>query len=493
MEGSNAEASSPAELLSDSILRLVESIESVDPGELSQQLLGDDESLRTVVEALPRFINAAVRVCNGLAEGLERLGEDSTAELMAGSISQVDGAAIGEAINSLSRVIIRSYESDPELFNKVKMEITTDTVNAIDFGKLRKYLTYQARRRSEYSREALALMGEEPVALINLVSLLPEYVNNTLVVLNQLLDILTFPSEAMTYAVFKILEEIHWEELSEALNGTFKFIDALQRGNLLIGDGSSEFEGVITSVSEDLVRNLDFKWASRAFSALSDNLEPVVTSLATAALQTEDGALAVGGALLSLSNLSIRSTAVILDRASALPPEVTRKMAGGLRQSFSARELGAAINSALVLFNRFTEEDPEMLGAILDGVLSGVDPAQAGLAGKTLVTGFSQTLLAGPAAGEPLLPGVLATVMNNALASFNQLSGEDPQLISRRLDRFLTDLDEEQLGQAARNATSQVTDAALRNPGVARVVVKAIASATYNFIKGYMKNLWSKR
>ena len=494
MGDGNSGDSSAAKLLTGNILRLIESVESADPAELSRELFGDgQESLQAMVEALPRIINTAVQVCRGLAEALESLPADGGAEMLADSLSEVNGTEIGKAVNSLSQVIIRFYESDPGLFNKIKMTVASDTVGAIDFGKLRKRLTYQARMRTEYNREALAMMGKEPVALINLVSLLPEYVNNTLALLNQLLDILTFPPEAMTYAVFKILEEIDWEEMSGAVNGVSAFINTLRRGDLLLGDGSSDFTGVISSASENFMKNVDFIEVARAVSALSEYVEAAVTSLAGEALGKEGGALAISGALLSISNSAIRSTSAILERAVALGPEAFGAMARGMKDGLDARELGTAINSALVLFNRFAAGDPELAGTIIENALSGVDSEQAVLAGKTLITGFGGALLAGPTAGEPLCPGVVATTVNNALASFNQLSAEDPQLVARRLDRFLADLDEEQLGEAARRASSQITDAALRNPGIARALVKALMSATYKFMKGYVKSFWTKR
>ncbi|MBU4193430.1 MAG: hypothetical protein KKF66_00340 [Actinobacteria bacterium] len=493
MEGGKAAASSAAKLLGGNIMRLVESIESADPAELSRELFGDDqESLQKVTRAFPSIVNTAVQVCKGFAEALERLPADAGARMMAGSLSEISGAGIGDAVNSLSRVLIQFYERDPDLFNRSKLETTSDAIKAIDYGKLRKSLTYKARVQMEYRREAVVLIGEEPIALINLISLIPEYVNDTLKLLNQVLDSIGFPPEAMTYAVFKILEEIDWEELSGAVNGVSRFINTLQKGDLLLGDGSSEFTGVISSVSEDFTQNVDFIEVSRAVSALSEYMEAAATSLATGALEKEGGALAISGALLSISNSAIRSMSAILERATALHPETLGAMAGGLKDNFSARELGAAFNSALVLFNRFTAGDPELAGTIIGNALSGVDSEQAGLAASTLTAEFVRAVLGGTAAGKPEL-GVLGIVVNNTLASYNQLSAEDPQVIARSLDVFLASLDEDQVNKAAKSAASQVADAALRNPGVTRAVVRALLSATFKFVKGYIGNLVGKR
>ena len=494
MGDSNTGDSSAAKLLTGNIMRLIESIESADPAELSRELFGNgQESLQAMVEALPRIINTAVQVCKGLAEALESLPADGGAKMLADSLSEINGTEIGEAVNSLSQVIIRFYESDPEIVNKIKMPIASDAVGAIDFGKLRKRLTYQARIRTEYNREALAMMEKEPVALINLLSLLPEYVNNTLALLNRLLDILTFPPEAMTYAVFKILEEINWGEMSGAVNGVCAFINTLRRGDLLLGDGSSDFTGVISSASENLMENVDFIEVARAVSALSEYVEAAATSLAGEALGKESSALAISGALLSISNSTIRSTSAILERAAALGPEAFGAMARGMKDGLDARELGTAINSSLVLFNRFAAGDPELAGTIMGNALLGIDSEQAGLAASTLVVAFGKAALDGTAAASKPEPGVLSIVANNTLASYNRLSDEDSRVIARGLDVFLASLDENQVRKAARSIASQVADAALGNPGVTRAVAGAFLSAIFKVVKGYIGNLVGKR
>jgi len=493
MENSNAGDSSAAKLLTGNIMRLIESIEGADPAELSYELFSDDqESLQAIIEAFPRIVNTAVQVYKGFAEALESLPADEGARMLTDSLSRINGAEIGEAVNSLSRVLIQFYESDPDLFNRSKMETTSGAIKAIDYGKLRKSLTYKARTRMEYRREAVAFIGEQPIALINLVSLIPEHINDTLKLLNQVLDSIGFPPEAMTYAVFKILEEIDWDELSGAVNGVSRFINTLRRGDLLMGDGSSEFTGVISSVSEDFIENVDFIEVSRAVSALSEYMEAAATSLATGALEKKGGALAVSGALLSVSNSAIRSIAAILEGAAALPPEAFEAMAGGLKDGLDTRELGGALNSALVLFNRLAAGDPALAGIIMGNTLSGVDSEQAGQAASTLLAALARAALDGAAAGKPG-PGVLSVVANNTLASYNQLSEEDPQVIARNLDSFLAGLDQEQVSMAVRSAASQVADAALGNPGVTRAVAGALLSALFKFVRGYVKNLVGRR
>ncbi len=493
MEDSTAGDSSAAKLLSDNIMRLLESIESADPAELSRELFSDDrESLQAIIEAFPRIINTAVQVYKSFAEALESLPADEGARMLADSLSRINGVSLGEMVNSLSQVLIQFYERDPGLFNRSKLETTFDAIKTIDFGKLRKSLTYKARARMEYRREAVALMGEQPVALINLVSLVPEYVNHTLKLLNQVLDSIGFPPEAMTYAVFKILEEVDWEEMSGAVNNVSAFINTLQRGDLLLGDGSSDFTGVISSISEDFTRNVNFVEVARAVSALSEYVEAVATSLACEALGKEGGALAISGALLSISNSAIRSTSAILEEATALPPNAFEAMAGGLKDGLDVRELNTALNSTLVLFNRFAAGDPELAGAIIGNVLSSIDSEQAGQAASTLVAAFGKAALDGTTAGKPE-PGVMSIVANNTLASYNKLSDEDSRVIARGLDVFLASLDEDQVRKATRSVATQVADAALGNPGVTRAVAGALLSAVFKFVKGYIVNLVGKR
>lgn len=492
MDGGNLRTSAPAALFGESVTRFVESVESASRGEPTGQIPGDEESLRELIDSLPRLANAVALAFDNLAETVERLEPEEAANLISTFISRLDGDRLGKAVNSVSRAVIHLYESDPELFAESGAELTADVIEAIDFGKLRKQLTSRAKARADYRRRLIAMMGKEPVALINLVGLLPEYANNALALLHQLLDIITFPPEAVAFAMLQVVQEIHWEELSGALNSAFRLADSIQRGNLILGDGSSRIADVMEGVGEDIVRNLDFRGASRAVSAVCENLGPAAVSLATAAIQAEDGAPAVGGALLSLTNLLLNSASAVLDQVVALPPEVIARMSGGLREGLATRELGAAVNSALALFNRLAAEDPGLVGAILGGAFSKIDPAEAGAAGKALAAGIGGALRARDE-GEGGLPEEMAAAANNALASFNRLSAEDRGLFARNLDRFLAGLDERQLEEAAMRASSQLAEAALRKPGVAAALARALLSAAFRFAKGYAKSLWTGR
>lgn len=450
MDGGNVGTSAPATLLGEKLTRLVEAIESADPGR-RPGLPDDGESLRTLVEALPRLVNAAALAFVGLADIIEALEPAETTELVTTAFSRLDGARVAEAVNAFSRVNKRLYESDPELLAESGMKATADIIEALDFGALRKCLTYRTRARTDYRRRLIAAMGEQPVGLINLVGLLPEYANSAIGLAHQLLDLISFPPEMTTYAALQVVEEVDWAELSETLNSAFKLVNNLERGDLILGDGSSTIADSFGRLSEDFVRGLDLEAASSAVSGLSENLEAVITSLLTAALETEEGALAAGGALLAVSNLFIRGVAAALDALAALPPEALARLRGEVREGLATRELGAALNSSLALFNR----------------------AAGG--------------------GERALPETMAAVANDALASFNRLSEDDLSAASRGIDSFLAALDSRRVEEAARTVSAHLADAALRRPEIFTALARALLSGALRFSKGYLKNIWTGR
>jgi hypothetical protein len=449
--------------------RFLLNVESSDPQELANELFKEDgEFSELLVKTIPSVISAATEIIKNFVESLESMPAEKSTELLASSISQVDGKELGETLNAMTSLVIRLHEQNPEFYPEKRLNIAYDVVEAVDFGKLRKALIYRSQERMSLLRNELEMIGDEPMAVINLFSVIAPMINDTTDVLKAALEALALPSEATAYAVFKILQDINWQELTSVINSLAGFIVTLHRGNLILGDGSLESRTVFSRISEDIIANLEPQAVAEAIQAMGEEGEALVTSFSNAIMDNEELTLWMTGAMTTLANSYFTAVANILEKANTIPPEMVGKLAGGIGEDFEAKELGRALNNMVVLMGRISTENPEFFGTILKNTM-----AAAGLE-------------------EMFSLKAVGAGANQALLAYNRLSRENPRLVSESLDEFLAGIDARQLGEATQSAADQVVGAASRHPEVMRAVIKALLSMAYKTTKEYIKSLWSR-
>lgn len=471
---------------------MLRGIDEVDPGELADRLFqGDGEFLAEALDAFPATVNSLVRLFRAFVEGMEGLPPERSAEMMAGSVSGIDGAGIGEALNSLSRLMIKVYENDPTPLSAEKMGVASEAVEAVDFGKLRKALTYKARADFDYRFRQVDLLGDQPVAIINLFNVVPEYINGFLELLTRVFTILVLPSEAMTFALFKILEEIDWQELSRTVNAGSKFVNLLHKGDLILGDGGTRIPSVASQIAGDLALEIDWEEVLGAYVALREYKDAV---FAVAAVELMgDGVrlerLTDAAAAVTVSKL--RGYSLIAEEVESMPEESIRVVTRGIAESLDARELGSTINSSLAAFNRISGSDPDYLESILSEALSQIDTEQASKACRTLISSVGRAVRANPGLAQKLGPAAFGAAVNESIASFNRYAREDPESIALGAGDFLAQLDAEQMGEAAEAIASAMAEAAFKNPSLTVAVLKGALSGIVRFLIDYLKSFWS--
>jgi len=469
MEGSEVAVSLTPEQVRESITRFLHILESNDPKELADELFREDgEFSELLLKTIPGAVRAAADIIKNFAESLEGMPAEKSAGLLAESLSRVDGREIGEAVNAVSRLYIRLHEQDPEVYPEKGLGIASGVVKEVDFGKLRKALIYRSQERMELLRSEVELMGDEPMAIINLFSVITPMVNDFIEVLNTALESLSLPSEATAYATLKILQDINWQKFTGVVNGIAGFIVNLHRGNLILGDGSLESRKVFARISEDIISNLEPQALAEAIQAVGEEGEALATSLINAALENEEFTLWMAGALTMAANSFFTASANLLERISALPPQTLQRASEEIAEDFEAKELGRALKNLVALGGRLRSENPELLRTIMKNTL-----AAANL-------------------DEALSPEAFGAGVNQALVSYNKLSRENPRLIEENLDGFLAGIDAHHLSEAARSTASQFSQAASRHPEVVRALLKALLSMAYQTARGYVGNLWSR-
>ncbi len=461
-----------AEQMRETVSRLLQGVNSSDPKDLARELFRyDGDFTAAVIDAVPRLVSAAAEAVKAFAESLEGMPTDESVELVSRSYARVDGREIGEALNALSRLVIKLHEQNPELFPANRAGVVADFMQATDFGKLRKALTYRAGEQLELLRREVEIMGGNPLALINLFSVVAPVINDSIVVMTTLLDILALPPEAMAYALCKILEDIDWEAFTSVINGTAALVVSLHRGNLVLGDGSLFTRGPLTRIGSDFVRGLDGQAIAEAIAAVGEEGEALITSFAGQVLDDQDLVVSLAEAAIALANSSFKAAAAVMEKASSLPPETMARVAGVLEQGLETAELGRALDSFVSLGRTLRAEDPGVFSRLAKDAFSALPSEVTAL----------------------MSPRGLGSAANQAVAAYNEWSGRNPGQVAARLDEFLGAMDTRELERAARTTGAQLIEALTRHPEVLKMLAKTALSTIYSGARGYVAGLRGRR
>ncbi len=457
-----------AEQLRDTVSRLVQGINASDPADLAKVLFEDNGGIAAdLIASVPRLVSAAAQVTKAFAEALEGMPAEKSAELLASSHARISGAEIAEAVNAVSRLNIRIHEENPELMPDTRIETMSDFMLATDFGKLRKAATYRACERLDLLRREVEVMGENPMALINIFSVVAPVVNDVLPVLKALFDILAMPAEAVTYALFKIMQDIEWRDAAAVINGAAAFVVNVHRGSLILGDGSLYTRAPFQRISSELVAGLDGQVLAEAIAGAGQEVEALLTAFSERVLDDESLALPLLEAEVSLANSLFRAAVSMLDKANSLPRETLGKMAANVAADLEVGEMGRALASLAAFNRRVVTENPE------------------------LISGLSRQALA--SLELDLSPGASAGGFNRALASYNGWVSRNPGRVAENIGGFLAEVDARELERAARATGDQLADALSRNPAVVKPLFKAAVSVLGKSIKGYAKGMRARR
>jgi hypothetical protein len=456
------------EQMGDMVSRLVQGVNASDPTELVRGLFGEDgEFTADLIASVPRLVSAAAQAIKAFAESMEGMPAEKGAELMAASHAQVSGAEIAEAVNALSRLVIRIHEQSPDLLPETRVETMSDFMLATDFGKLRKAVTYRAGERLDLLRREIEILGDNPMALINIFSVVAPVVNDALPALKAVFDILALPAEAVTYALFKIVQDLEWQDVAAVINGAAAFIVNVHRGSLILGDGSLYTRAPFQRVSAELVAGLDGQVLAEAMVAVGEEGEAFSTALANKILEDESLALPLLEATVSLANSFFRAAASIAEKANSLPQETLGKMVASAAGDLEVGELGRALVSLAAFNRRIIAENPELIAELSRRTLTALE--------------------------LDLRPEAAAAGLNQALASYNGWIGRNPDLLAEKASALFAEIDTRELERAARATGGQLADALSRNPAVLKPLLKAAISVLGGSVKGYLKGMRARR
>ncbi len=461
------------------LVNILETIRERDPRELARELLdGDGRLSKALLESLPVLSQALLEAARAVLERMESLPPERAAGILARALPGADGSLLGELINSFSRLLIRLHEERPELLVEEQVDFFSRATQAVDFGKLRKVLSYRAEDRLEGLRREIEVLGDNPVALVNLFSVAAPAANQALQVLKTLFKVLDLPAEAMTYALFNILEEVDWKEAAEVINGAAAFLVNLHRGSYILGDGSLYSTAPFSRIASDLAEGIDGPLLAEALAALGEEGEALLTSLVEQALRDADLASSLLEAAASLATSSLRALAGLVESYSAIPMEVRSRMREAFARNLDVEELTRLSRSLASLLR----------GARLAGE-SGRPPAaeeRPAIAWREVVEPLRAETLG------RLGPREVAKRVNDLLRAVNRRLREVPAGEGYAA-ALLDSLDRSELESLLRQSGTRLRETLAARPETARLMAKGLITIIYQGFRGYLSSLRAGR
>ncbi|WP_287152593.1 hypothetical protein [Candidatus Solincola tengchongensis] len=467
------------EALRSGLVNILETIRKRDPRELARELLdGDGRLSEALLESLPVLSQALLEAARAVLERMESLPPERAAGILARALPGADGSLLGELINSFSRLLIRLHEERPELLVEEQVDFFSRATQAVDFGKLRKVLSYRAEDRLEGLRREIEVLGDNPVALVNLFSVAAPAANQALQVLKTLFKVLDLPAEAMTYALFNILEEVDWKEAAEVINGAAAFLVNLHRGSYILGDGSLYSTAPFSRIASDLAEGIDGPLLAEALAALGEEGEALLTSLVEQALRDADLASSLLEAAASLATSSLRALAGLVESYSATPMEVRSRMREAFARNLDVEELTRLSRS---------------LASLLRGArLAGESGRPAAAEGHPT---FPWREVVEPLRAETLGrfgPREVAKRVNDLLRAVNRRLREVPAGEGYAA-ALLDSLDRSELESLLRQSGTRLRETLAARPETARLMAKGLITIIYQGFRGYLSSLRAGR
>ncbi len=390
---------------------------------------------------------------------------------------------LGEAVNAYFRLSRKLWEDDAEALAAAELQLATDTLSKIDFGKVRKAMEVKLEGRYPVYEAILVKIFGDPIIIANLLTTAPAYANTLIRLLSKALASLDLPPEILASAVFNLLEALDIEEAGRLVSVISATLNSLHEGNLVLGLNEPRFREVAGRLAERFLSSTDWHANHEALVSLSEDLEVLIGVMTDAAVSRPemmaDGVSCVARILGSL----IRGLSYSARRLESMPDSFYAEWGRIIEEQAELREAGNLINSLLVVHNRLVDANPGLLEDILDRVWSGINPDELGKAARDgMRQVFGWVIKQNPA--ELFEPGEAGRLLNDLIAAYNRSPASAPGTVRDYLGGVLGQLDPAELGRAMDSTASQVVEAVTANPALVRVMAKSSLSMVWKILKG---------
>jgi hypothetical protein len=344
--------------------------------------------------------------------------------------------------------------------------------NTADFGKVRVGISEHLETR----RAELEGVPEifNPIAISNLLGVIPSLANLILRSLTRTLQALDLPGEILANGLFQLLEDIEMQELGGLVNALTGFANNLHRGNLLLGRDEPRLKAVFERVSGNLIDNVDGERFKEMLVAIKEDGAVIGEVISGYLFATPESTVQVVRALYLAIGAALRSVAGTYERFLELPPHALAGIMDAYEEALDVREIGRIANNHATLFNRICEVRPDWVGDSLGKILASLDNEELAKTGRTTLLQVRDAALADPAISAALEPEAVAERINAGLVFFNEFTRENPNLVTDKVSRTLAALDMDEAERAVKEMMWTTFRVLMKNPDILKRALKPI-------------------
>ncbi|RLB59217.1 MAG: hypothetical protein DRI90_15695, partial [Deltaproteobacteria bacterium] len=194
--------------------------------------------------------------------------------------------AVGQQVNEVLRAVRERGLSEDT--HEAVRDLAARLNEQADFGLLRDTVQRRAEDLEPLVADIARIVVADPVAMANLVGILPTLANGSLRVTRQCLAALSMPPEVKASALFALLGQLDTEAAAQVINLVSSLVVELHEGNLVLGGTEPRFREVFTRLTESVLDDVDQEQAALLVVALAEDLEVIAASLGDVAWRNPD-------------------------------------------------------------------------------------------------------------------------------------------------------------------------------------------------------------
>ncbi|MBW2459207.1 MAG: hypothetical protein JRI68_32215, partial [Deltaproteobacteria bacterium] len=156
--------------------------------------------------------------------------------------------AVGQQVNQVLRAIRERVASEGD--REAVVDLAARLAREVDFGLLRDTVERRSADLEPLAAEVARVIVADPVAMANLVAMLPSLANASLRFTGETLAAVNMPAEMKASAVFALLGDLDAQAAGRLINELSSLVVELHDGNLVLGGTEPRFREVFTRLTE---------------------------------------------------------------------------------------------------------------------------------------------------------------------------------------------------------------------------------------------------
>lgn len=388
--------------------------------------------------------------------------------------------AVGRQVNDVLRALRERRLSEEGRADVV--DLAAGVARHVDFGLLRDTIEQRATDLEPLAAEVARVIVADPVAMANLMALLPTLANASLRLTDQTLSSLSMPAEMKASALFAMLGDLDTRAAAQVINELSKLVVELHEGNLVLGGTEPRFREVFTRLTESVLDHVDQEQLALTVVALAEDLQVITASLGDVAWRNPELLRQLVGAMMTSVHAVMRGLTDATARLEQLPDEAIDALTATIDEHLEAQTAGRLLNSVVALTERLLDRNPELPEKVANQLGEVLDVRRLLGVGRKLLGPLVTRALPGEGAFG-LTPKAVGEALNDAVQGYGRRLAADPDRLRDSLADVVEPLDAGALEDALEQAWNQLGAVLARRPELVLAVVRPAAPVVLQLLR----------